>query len=62
MKRFTTSIRAQSIYYPHLTVEKVYQVDAASKHQAEIETLNMFWKEVDMFSYSFLAQDIEEVN
>jgi hypothetical protein len=59
---FITTIYAANIYDVHNFAERTYNIKASCKHDAIIDSLNMFWKEVDNKTYSFIDQDITEVS
>jgi hypothetical protein len=61
MKKYNVNIAAQSIYDPRDIIERDYEVETESRHEAEIASLQIFWKEIDGNTYSFVSQTCEEV-
>ena len=59
---FITTIYAANIYDVHNFAERTYNIKAACKHDAIIESLSIFWKEIDGDTYTFIDQDIIEVS
>jgi hypothetical protein len=61
MKKYNVNITAQSIYDLRDIIERDYEVETESRHEAEIASLRSFWKEIDGYIYSIVSQTCEEV-